>query len=88
VGHYFGLIHTFGEEPGSCTGSGSDDEISDTPVQAGPTSGCPENRDSCPDQAGLDPIHNYMDYSTDPCYEEFTPDQQTRIYTLWDTYRA
>jgi hypothetical protein len=63
VGHYLGLYHTFqgGCDGGNCSGAG--DLVCDTPSQASPTSGCPEGRNSCP-ETGLDPIHNYMDYST------------------------
>lgn len=61
IGHWFGLLHTFNGRPCDAINDG----IADTPAQAGGTTGCPASRDSCPDIEGLDPIHNFMDYSDD-----------------------
>jgi Pregnancy-associated plasma protein-A len=81
AGHWLNLYHTF---QGGCSEPG--DMIPDTPAQASPTSGCPVGRDSCP-ASGLDPIHNYMDYSYDECYYEFTPDQILRMQDAWIEWR-
>jgi len=81
AGHYLGLLHTF---QGGCTAPG--DEVDDTPFEASPAFGCPEGRNSCP-QPGDDPIHNYMDYTDDACYTEFTAGQVERMNTLVPLYR-
>jgi hypothetical protein len=52
-----------------------------------PTSGCPAGKDTCA-ALGLDPIHNYMDYSYDSGYTEFTPGQTQRMRDAWLFYRA
>ena len=82
TGHWLGLFHTF---QGGCTNL--NDQVVDTPAQASPTSGCPPTRDSCP-APGSDPIHNYMDYSWDSCYSEFTQGQAQRMNKMWTAYRA
>jgi hypothetical protein len=82
AGHWFGLYHTF---QGGCSASG--DGVEDTPRQFIPTSGCPKGKDTCTRHEGVDPIHNYMDYSTDPCYEEFSQGQVDRMNGFWVQYR-
>jgi hypothetical protein len=86
VGHYLGLAHTF--EKG-CIGWG--DHVDDTPYMSEPTSGCPIGKDTCTRGTGVDPIHNYMDYSIDPCYTQFTQGQTERMqkqYAHWRLKRA
>lgn len=86
TGHWLGLLHPF--EGYSCTGPG--DSVADTPQESVSTDGCPKKpaKNSCPTVAGNDPIHNYMDYSTDACYTKFSPDQVARMDRLWTEYRA
>ncbi|MEE2888153.1 MAG: zinc metalloprotease [Planctomycetota bacterium] len=77
VGHYLGLYHTFDGGCGTasnCYGTG--DLICDTNMEAKDTTGCPTSKSSC---GNSDPIHNYMDYSDDPCLWEFTPEQVNRM---------
>jgi hypothetical protein len=81
-GHWLGLYHTF---QGAC--STSNDQVSDTPAERTETSGCPANKNTCP-AAGVDPIHNYMDYSYDSCYNQFTPGQKARMQSQYAAYRA
>lgn len=86
IGHWNGLLHTFQGE--SCDASNPGDYIDDTPQQSGPTGGCPSRRDSCPDLPGEDLIHDFMDYSSDVCYESFTDGQIKRMRSMWESMRA
>jgi hypothetical protein len=83
AGHWLGLLHTFDQ---GCIGHG--DYVDDTPYEATPTSGCPEGKDTCTRGVGLDPIHNYMDYSDDPCYTQFTPGQAARMQAQYLHWRV
>lgn len=45
------------------------DQVEDTPEEQDPYFGCNPGDvpDTCPQLNGIDPIHNFMDYSDDAC---------------------
>jgi len=82
AGHWVNLHHVFN---GGCNNWG--DCVADTPPQLIAPSGCPEGQNTCR-EPGLDSIHNYMDYSYDACYKQFTADQAARMQNAWLYWRA
>ena len=50
---------------------------------------CPEEPlDTCPDDPGTDPRRNFMAYSTDECFDEFTAGQIVRMEAAWELFRT
>lgn len=82
VGHFFELLHIWGDDEGKCPGTGgSDDGISDTPPQAYPSYGCfgEITYDACTKVGDGIMYMNYMDYSDDSCLLMFTHEQVARM---------
>ncbi len=74
VGHWLGLIHTWGD--GNCS---VDDFCNDTPAAAEPVYGCPVNIDGCEKR---NMVENYMQYTDDACMSIFTSCQKERMLTV------
>ena len=82
IGHWLGLYHTF---ENGCKKPG--DRVSDTPFEAKPQYRC-KKRNSCKKRKGMDPIHNFMDYTPDACMNRLTKGQGKRMRVQFAAWRA
>ncbi|GAA4450588.1 hypothetical protein GCM10023189_11460 [Nibrella saemangeumensis] len=78
VGHWLGLIHTWGDDV--C----GDDYVADTPPteRENKTTQCTQTFSTCNGVRTRDQIENYMDYSPDRCMNLFTKGQRDRMRTV------
>ena len=83
MGHYLGLSHTF---LNGC--SATNDNVADTPQENDGNNiySC-NNTDTCPNDPGMDPVHNFMTYTDDACLNQFTDGQGARMENMIATYR-
>jgi hypothetical protein len=88
AGHYLGLRHIWGD--GNC---GADDFIDDTPRSA--ASGqftCNKVKNTCLDTINgvnlKDMVENFMDYSSDACWNSFTNGQIDLMRATLETFRS
>ena len=81
VGHWLNLFHIF---EGTCDGVG--DGVDDTPPSR-MNRKCVKDIDSCPDEAGLDLVENFMGYTDDACRNAFTDGQFTMMKAAWYRHR-
>lgn len=78
IGHYFGLLHTWGSESLSCA---SDDFCADTPNTNTRQRGCKLNEASC-ETGKIVMTQNFMEYTDDSCMTLFTKNQVERMHAV------
>ncbi|HEX2684776.1 MAG TPA: M43 family zinc metalloprotease, partial [Ferruginibacter sp.] len=79
VGHWMNLIHIWGDDGGSCSGT---DMVDDTPNQASENYQCPAfPHVSCSNTGDMS--MNYMDYTYDRCMYMFSKGQQERSLAVF-----
>lgn len=83
MGHFFNLLHLFGNETG-CDTDG--DFVEDTPEQSGPYFDCPDG-DSPVSCGSLDMESNFMNFRDDQCMHFFTKGQSLRMLQSLFTHR-
>ncbi len=87
AGHYFNLVHIWGNNDNSCSDS---DFVDDTPNQDGATNGCftGAKLDDCNLSGNGIMYQNYMDYSYDACLVMFSNLQVIRMENALSLYRS
>ncbi len=80
TGHWLGLFHTF---QGGCDDPG--DYVSDTAPRPSRATSADHARHL--PEPGLDPVHNFMDYSLDSCMNMFTAGQVRRMDSAFAKWR-
>lgn len=89
VGHWLGLIHTWGPSDPATASCADDDGVADTPVQSRANYGCPTfPKVSCSNGPNGDMFMNYMDYTNDACMNLFTQGQKSLMLTTLSTIRS
>jgi hypothetical protein len=81
IGHWLGLQHPWGTS-GECM---TDDGLTDTPAQSGPTFGCQLDQTSC---GTLNMVQNFMNTSYDQCMTLFTIQQKELMRQVLTTQRS
>lgn len=80
IGHYFGLLHPWGEDDSLCGTPDNDDGCADTPATNGPYFGAPvypDNSYTCTPSANGAMFMNFMDYVDDSNMAMFSNNQKT-----------
>ncbi len=85
IGHYLGLVHTFGNSSGSDCG---DDGLDDTPITSLNNSIFSCNHSIVPCGEFTDMSENFMSYSDEVCQLMFTKDQVEVMRYMLKTVRA
>ena len=91
IGHYFGLLHPWGDDGSTCGSVFNSDGVADTPATNDPYSGCPtfpNNTNACTTTANGSMFMNYMDYVNDACMAFFTNGQKTIMRNALNGPRA
>jgi hypothetical protein len=76
VGHFFSMLHVFGNEGGCST----TDFVDDTPIQSSATLTCPTHPATSCGHPKM--FQNFLDYTDDDCMNLFTAGQMARMTTV------